>query len=722
HVLELCKRLKAMGVDVYVASNGGAYVKELTEFGITHFEIPMHNKNIYNLMLSYYELRRIIRQYRIGLVHAHARIPAFLCGLLQKKLGFRFVTTCHGVYSTELPFKILTNWGEKSLVVSEDIKKYLMDNYAVREENIIVTINGIDTEKFSPETDYASIAKEYAMDGAKKRIVFISRLDKGNCVVAHKLLECAEVIYSLNKKLEIFIVGNGTEYGDIRQKAVDMNKRLGKKLVYMAGARTDVNKFVASADIVIAISRAALEAMSAEKPVILAGNPGYIGIFEEPKLETAVETNFCCRGCAAVETETLRKDILKLLQMKPEELRQIGVFGREVVKKHYSVQNMAENALALYEGVLKPRKETDVVISGYYGFHNHGDDAVLKAIIDDLKALKPGIKITVLSKRPKDTAREYNVNAVYRLNFFKIGRIFRNTTLLISGGGSLIQDLTSTQSLIYYLYIINAARDRHARVMLYANGIGPVRRERNKIRARRTLNRVDLITLRDDASREVLKTLGIKMPPVALTADAAFGIKNSDTGSAEKLLSSIGLENKKYFCVAIRNWKYLQDGFEKEIALCCEYIYLKHNLVPLFIPMQPATDAEISKRIAASIKTGAYYTGSDYSINEMLGIIEKAEFVLAMRLHAIIYAAKTGTPVIGLVYDPKVQAMMERFKQEYYCDVKNLDPEQLRHYADYVVVNRGLISRSLKELSGEAEENAMLNAKMAVSLLEADCF
>jgi polysaccharide pyruvyl transferase WcaK-like protein len=138
--------------------------------------------------------------------------------------------------------------------------------------------------------------------------------------------------------------------------------------------------------------------------------------------------------------------------------------------------------------------------------------------------------------------------------------------------------------------------------------------------------------------------------------------------------------------------------------------------------MQPATDAEISKRIAASIKTGAYDIGNDYSINEMLGIIEKSEFVLAMRLHAIIYAAKTGTPVVGLVYDPKVQAMMERFKQEYYCDVKNLDPEQLRNYVDYVIVNRDLISRSLKDLSNEAEENAVLNAKMAVELLEADCF
>lgn len=722
HALELCKSLKSMGVDVYVASNGGAYVKELTDFGITHFEVPMHNKNIYNLLLSYYELKRIIKEKDIKLVHAHARIPAFLCGMLHKRMGFRFVTTCHGVYSTELPFKALTNWGEKSLVVSEDIKRYLMDNYSVDEKDIIVTINGIDTEKFSPDTDYSSIMKEFNMDTAKKKIVYISRLDKGNCIVAHKLLECAEEVYSLHKKLEIFIVGNGTDYSEIRQKAADINKRLNRKLIHMAGARTDVNKFVAGADIVIALSRAALEAMAAEKPVILAGNPGYIGIFDKHKMDIAVETNFCCRGCESVQAETLRQDLIKLLHMPNDKIKELGEFGRSVVKEHYSVRTMADNALQLYEGVLKPNKKIDVVISGYYGFHNHGDDAVLKAIIDDLKEIKPDIKTVVLSKRPKNTMREYGIDSIHRLNFFKILRIFKDTNLLISGGGSLIQDLTSTQSLIYYLFIINSAKKRRAKVMLYANGIGPVRRMSNKDRAKKTLNDVDLITLRDDESGNVLKALGVEKPPVSLTADAAFGIKNNDKESADSKLESLGLKNKKYFCIAIRNWKYLKDGFEKEIESFCEYVYLKHNLVPLFIPMQPINDAEISRRVVANIKTCGYYIGGDYSINEVLGIIARAEFVLAMRLHAIIYAAKTGTPVIGLVYDPKVKAMMERFKQGYYCDVENLDVELMRSYADYVIVNREIISHSLKQLSREAEEKAFLNAKMAVELLEADCF
>ncbi len=722
HVLELCKSLKQMGVDVYVASNGGAYVKELIESGIKHFEVPLHNKNIFNLLQSYHELKRIIVRNDIHLVHAHARIPAFLCGMLQKKLHFRFVTTCHGVYSTELPFKILTNWGERTLAVSEDIKTYLVDNYKLPPENTFVTINGIDTDKFSPETDYSSIMKEYSMDNSKKRIVYISRLDKGNCSVAYKLLDCIEEVYSLNKKLEVFIVGGGTEYSEIRQRVEEVNKRIGKKVIIMTGPRTDINKFVASANIVVAISRAVLEAMAAEKPVILAGNPGYIGILDKTKLDIAMQTNFCCRGCELVESQNLRNDFIKLLQMKADDIKEIGVFGRETVKQHYSVSNMTQNALELYEHVLKPQKKIDAVISGYYGFNNHGDDAVLKAIIDDLKQIKPDIKIVVLSKRPKITKNEYDVDSVYRLNFFKISKIFKETNLLISGGGSLIQDLTSTQSLIYYLYIINCAKKNGARVMLYSNGIGPVRKSRNKKMAKRSLNNVDLITLRDFESSTVLKELDIIKPPVRITADAAFGIRKSGVQDAEEKLKQLGLEGKKYFCVAVRSWKYLKEGFDAKIQDFCEYVTIKHNCVPLFIPMQPINDEDISKRIVANLKTGGYYIGNNYSVNEVLGIMEGAEFVLGMRLHAIIYAAKMGTPIIGLVYDPKVRAMMDIFKQEFYCSLDKLNIDHLKSYADFVIVNKDIISQSLRQLSAEAEKSALLNAEMAVELLERDCF
>ena len=104
HIVELSKALARRGVEVFVASKGGAYVKELEEAGIKHFEVALHNKRIGSLTGAYKKLERIILDYKIDVVHAHARIPGFLCGLLQKKHGFRFVTTAHWVFDTRFPF------------------------------------------------------------------------------------------------------------------------------------------------------------------------------------------------------------------------------------------------------------------------------------------------------------------------------------------------------------------------------------------------------------------------------------------------------------------------------------------------------------------------------------------------------------------------------------------------------------------------------------------
>ena len=151
HVVELSKELKKQGYDIIVASNGGVYEQELAEAGIRHYKVPMNQRNVMKMMKSYMLLKKIIRKEKPDIVHSHARIPGFICGMLKKKLKFTFVTSAHWVFYTGMGLKYLTNWGQKVVAVSEDIKQYLMDNYHVRSENIFVTINGIDTDKFSPD-------------------------------------------------------------------------------------------------------------------------------------------------------------------------------------------------------------------------------------------------------------------------------------------------------------------------------------------------------------------------------------------------------------------------------------------------------------------------------------------------------------------------------------------------------------------------------------------
>ena len=159
HVVELSKELKNRGYNVFVASNGGAYVKELEDFGIKHFNVPLHSKKPKDMLKSRKALKEIIINEKIDIVHAHTRISSFIIGTLKKSMNFSFVTTAHWVFETGKGLKYLTNWGEKTVAVSEDIKKYLLDNYKIKEEDIFVTINGIDTKKFSPDIDKTEVLK-----------------------------------------------------------------------------------------------------------------------------------------------------------------------------------------------------------------------------------------------------------------------------------------------------------------------------------------------------------------------------------------------------------------------------------------------------------------------------------------------------------------------------------------------------------------------------------
>ena len=721
HVLELCKSLAKRGNEVYVVSNGGIYVDELAECGIKHFKAPLHNKKVSSMIDSYKTIKNIIKNNNIEIVHAHARIPAFICGLAyrfnKRKHPFKFVTTAHGVFSTAFPYKLLTDWGEQTLAVSDDLKQYLIENYNISENNILMTVNGIDTEKFSPEADCEELYDELSLRRETKKILNLSRMDELYAPPTYALIDAASELIK-DHDVEIIIVGGGDNLENVKARAEAENDKIGRVVIHVTGGRTDANRFFALCDIFVGVSRSALEAMAAAKPVVLAGGQGYVGILNEDTLQAGVDTNFCCRGCDVVTKELVLRDVSMLLNAADEERNELGLFGRELVLANYSVEKMTDDAVELYGNYSIPeRKEQRIntLISGYYGSNNHGDDALLKAITEDLRLLKPDISIAVLSLRPKQTREVYGVAAVWRFNFIKILMLLKKTDLLLVGGGTLIQDSTSSRSLFYYLFIINAAISRKVKVLLYSNGIGPVKKPKNRIKAAETLNRVDAITLRDEASVDALNDLGVTNENVAVTADAAFGLKVS--GQSGSMVNELGLKGKKYVCISIRSWKHLKDGFENDIAELSRYIYEKFGYTSVFISMQKSLDYEISKRITDEASDGAILPERCLSIEEMLDLIQSAEFVVGMRLHTIIYAAKCETPMIGLVYDPKVKAAMEMFGLSQYVDVADFDAEMLKNYADQIVSDRVILSKMMARRIRELEEKAFSNAAVAVAML-----
>lgn len=355
HVVELSKELKRRGHNIIITSNGGAYVKELENAGIKHYCVPLQNKKPKNVVKAYSMLKKIIEEEKIDVVHSHARIPSFLLGKLRKKMKFPFVTSAHWVFSTKYGLKYITDWGERTLAVSEDIKKYLIDNYKIPEEHITVTVNGIDTEKFSRDTECDDVRKEFGINENDKTIVYVSRMDADRSLAAHLLIETVEKLNPITENLKCLIVGGGNDFENVKKEADAANERIGRKAIVLSGARTDINKLVAPADLFVGVSRAALEAMAAEKPTVIAGNEGYIGLFDEDKLDVGLSTNFCCRGCRETDAETLTQDIGNFFGLWEEEQKKLGQYSRKVVEEYYSVARMADDAEKVYKEVLGER-------------------------------------------------------------------------------------------------------------------------------------------------------------------------------------------------------------------------------------------------------------------------------------------------------------------------------------------------------------------------------
>lgn len=654
HIMELSKELKRRGYEVIVASNGGVYVEELERAGIRCVSVPMHRRAPVPMVRSLFRMARLIRETKPDVVHAHARIPGFLCGILHKLMHFPFVTTAHWVFDAGGALRFLTNWGQRTIAVSEDIKTYLWDNYQIPGEQVTVTINGIDTEKFSPAVSGEKVRRALGIPADSLCVASVSRLDDSRAFAARCLIEVAPELIRRFPGIHLLIAGGGDVYEELLARAKEVNAAAGYEALHLPGARTDVNEIVAAGDVFVGVSRAALEAMAGGKAVIIAGNEGYHGIFTPEKLEEAILGNFCCRGLPACTPEALLRDLTDLLRAGRETWDAQGAYNRQVIFDHYSVARMAEDALQVYRQVWPKRS---VVISGYYGYHNLGDDAILLSIRRRLAALSDDVELTALSNAPESTWAEYGVKAVKRFNLFQLRRAIRHADLLISGGGSLLQDRTSTRSLMYYLSVIRMAQRMGKPVMLYANGIGPVTRVKNRRRVEKVVSRTDCITLRDGDSLKELERMGVHHEDMTVTADPVFTLEGIPPEQARQRLTEAGVPlEKPILAVSMRQSGHVSANLE-ELARFCDEAAKTHTV--LFLVMQTPDDAAVTEQLRQRMEQASYVFACPGEPETMMGVLGVCDLAFCMRLHTVIFAAKQRVPVMGLVYDPKVASYLE---------------------------------------------------------------
>ena len=354
-----------------------------------------------------------------------------------------------------------------------------------------------------------------------------------------------------------------------------------------------------------------------------------------------------------------------------------------------------------------------IVISGYYGFNNAGDEAMLSAILQALNRTFHSPDITVISGSPQTTAATYGVHTVPRFSIGGILRAVFSSDLIISGGGSLLQDVTSWKSMIYYLSIITLGVLFRKQVFLYSQGIGPVRYRVIRIILKHVLNHVDAITVRDKESKGFLQRLGVRRK-IYTTADAVLSLAPADLSIGRRILREKGIpEGKKKIGIAIRYWHHSKEWMDK-LKSAISRLAAKEDAVIVCIPMQYPEDEKAAESMNLE-DDRVYFLDDDYSIEELMSIIGNMNVLLGMRLHALIFSALMHVPFLGISYDPKIDNFLALIGQKPSTSVQHMDGEKLYNDTCRILFS-GLAPEDWEKVDA-LRERASLNVQILKSLV-----
>ncbi|MBY0206735.1 MULTISPECIES: polysaccharide pyruvyl transferase CsaB [Paenibacillus] len=374
-----------------------------------------------------------------------------------------------------------------------------------------------------------------------------------------------------------------------------------------------------------------------------------------------------------------------------------------------------------------------LVISGYYGFNNSGDEAVLKSILTALQEESQRSNVTiepiVLSINPEWTTSMYGVRAVHRMKLKDVREALKESDGLISGGGSLLQDATGLKSIPYYLGVIKLAQWLKKPTFIYAQGIGPVHRKIFNPMIKSVFKSCTYVSVRDEQSADYLRRLGLKWNQIHVVPDPVMGLPLPDTASPvrDEADPSTAEEQPTHaklpvIGVSVRFW----ESDRKEltaIAAGLKKLATKKAVHLRFMPFHLPDDVQASRFIMEMIDD-VTSKGSEISITDdltdpqqMLEEVSRCDLMIGMRLHSLIYAASQYVPPVGISYDPKIDQFLLRLESEPAGNTSSLDGDKFAETVAGLLEHRSQWLKQHEDRITALKQEAVEPAKQIITYL-----
>ena len=684
---------KSMDVTM-VCFMDGPFAQEARELGIHTVIFPGNN-----ILRVRRDLVKFIREGGYQIIHCHGARANMMGALLRSSLRLPVVSTVHSDYKLDYlgrPLARISYGAVNALSLRKldyrigvsDAMTNLLITRGFDPHRLFTIYNGLDFTPRIPKLDREAYLQSLGLswDGDCVIIGITARLNPVKDIPT--LLRGFALAHESCPKLRLLIAGDGEEMGRLKALTAELSVQ---EQVCFAGWITDTDSFYNAIDINSltslseTFSYSLTEGARFHLPTVASRVGGVPYLIDHGVHGLLFE---------AGNYEALSRHFVSLYN-DPELRRHLGERLYQRAKADFSLESTLERQKEIYRTILRraerQQKGRDgILICGSYGKRNAGDDAILEAILREMRHLDPDMPLWVMSRKPKETRLIYRVNSIYTFHFPRFLYRMSKTGLYINGGGSLMQDATSRRSLWFYLFTLWAAKILGNKVIMYGCGIGPIQYPSNrKLCAKILQKRVDVITLRDTHSKTELENMKVTHPEIILSADPTVILPAAGAATVDGLLENAGLDPQgKYIGITLRPW----PGFESKVdvfARAADYAYEKHGLTPVFLPIEQRLDVGAAQQVARRMKAPHHLLDETGSAEHTIGLFARMQVVVSMRLHALVFSAGQGVPLVGVVYDPKVSSFLSYIGQDLYTDLHDLTQEALKAHIDAAVQRIG---------------------------------